>query len=80
MQIGNIWYEKFKKTTKVRFFALISRMWFVNRWALMRTSVDENLSSEITAGDVPTPVKYSSLEMADCFVAGTCRRQDISVR
>ena len=88
------------------FFATVSRMKYIQRWALMRSSRPENLSehalevamiahalctlgnvrygrhlngeraalmaiyhdaSEIITGDMPTPVKYYSVEIRDAY-------------
>lgn len=88
------------------FFAMVSRMKYIERWALMRNSEKENISehslevamiahalavlgncrlgknynpdraavigiyhdaNEIITGDMPTPVKYSSIEMQKMF-------------
>lgn len=88
------------------FFAMVSRMKYIERWALMRNSEKENISehslevamiahalavlgnqrlgkdynpdraaligiyhdaNEIITGDMPTPVKYSSIEMQNMF-------------
>ena len=65
-----------------KFFAFISRMKFINRWALMRNTSYESLvshshevavialyhdASEIITGDMPTPVKYFNSELKDAY-------------
>ena len=58
---------------KSHFFAHISRMRFIQRWALMRNTAPENVqahshqvaalyhdASEILTGDMPTPIKYDN--------------------
>ena len=57
------------------FFAYLSRMRFIQRWALMRNTAPENVqehshqvavaalyhdASEILTGDMPTPIKYDN--------------------
>lgn len=89
-----------------KFFAVISRMKYINRWALMRNTINENISehslevafiahvlalirnkrfggnvspercallamyhdvTEIITGDLPTPIKYYSLEIKGAY-------------
>ena len=65
------------------FFAILSRMKYIERWALMRNARTETLSEhtldvamiahalcvigEIITGDLPTPVKYYNRDIRDAY-------------
>ena len=58
------------------FFAMISRLKYIDRWALMRNTHEENLSehcmetaciAHALAGDMPTPVKYYSPHIREAY-------------
>ena len=67
---------------KSHFFAYVSRMRFIQRWALMRNTAQENVqehshqvavaalyhdASEILTGDMPPPIKYDNPDIQKAY-------------